>query len=161
MTDTRHADIKEPRIQTVRPLILGGRRESFTAAAMQNVPALWQRFIPEALKLGAVSETYGVVFERDGGVDYMAAVEVPNTAGLPGGWTSIRLPARTCAIFPHRGHVSTIGATVMAACRWLDGSQHERVRGNPEEPSFLEHYGEAFDPKTGMGGMEVWVPVKG
>jgi predicted transcriptional regulator YdeE len=27
-------------------------------------------------------------------------------------------------------------------------------------PAFLERYGEAFDPRTGMGDVEVWVPVE-
>jgi AraC family transcriptional regulator len=118
------------------------------------------RFIPEAQNLGVVAETYGAVFECDGSVDYMAGIEVPRAAKLPAGWTAIRLAAQTYAIFPHRSHVSKISETVAAACQWLERSDHERVRGSTEQPAFLEHYSEAFDPKTGMGGMEVWVPVK-
>jgi AraC family transcriptional regulator len=161
MTESLHATIDKPRIQSGKPLVLAGRRENFTAAAMQNVPALWMRFIPEAMKLGAVAETYGAVFECDGSVDYMAAIEVPSTAKLPAGWTSLRLPARTYAVFPHRAHVSKIGETVAAACQWLASSDRERIRGNTNQPAFLEHYSEAFDPETGMGGMDVWLPVKG
>ena len=28
------------------------------------------------------------------------------------------------------------------------------------EPTFIEHYGEKFDPETGFGDIEVWFPVK-
>jgi AraC family transcriptional regulator len=161
MTEATHATIDKPRIQSGAPLALAGRRESFTASTMQNVPALWMRFIPEAMKLGTVTQTYGLVFDRDSGVDYMAAIVVPSTVKLPAGWTSVRLPAQTYAVFPHRAHVSKIGETVMAACEWLGRSNHRRVDGNPDRPAFLEHYSEAFDPNTGMGGMEVWVPIKG
>ena len=27
-------------------------------------------------------------------------------------------------------------------------------------PAFFERYGEAFDPQTGTGGIEVWLPIK-
>jgi AraC family transcriptional regulator len=27
-------------------------------------------------------------------------------------------------------------------------------------PDFFERYGEEFDPQTGMGGIEVWIPIK-
>jgi AraC family transcriptional regulator len=161
MTEALHATIDKPRIQSGKPLVLAGRRENFTAATMQNVPALWMRFVPEALKLGAVAEAYGVVFERDGSVDYMAAIEIPPVAQLPAGWVRTRLPSQKYAAFAHRAHVSKIGETVAAACRWLEGSEHERLRGAADAPAFLEHYSEAFDPATGLGGMEVWVPVKG
>jgi len=160
MTEATYATIDKPRIQSGAPLALAGRRESFTASTMQNVPALWMRFIPEATKLGTVTQTYGLVFNRDGGVDYMAAIVVPGTVKLPAGWTSVRLPAQTYAVFPHRAHVSKIGESVIAACEWLGRSDHQHVDGSPDRPAFLEHYSEAFDPNSGTGGMEVWVPVK-
>jgi AraC family transcriptional regulator len=31
----------------------------------------------------------------------------------------------------------------------------------PEPAPMLERYGDAFDPRTGNGGLEIWVPVKG
>jgi AraC family transcriptional regulator len=161
MTQAAHVTIDKPRIHSAKPLLLAGRRETFTAATMRDVPALWTRFIPEALKLGAVTETYGAVFAHDGGVDYMAAIAVASAGSLPTGWTSTRLPAQAYAIFPHDAHVSRISETVAAAHRWLARSGHEPVPGDAGRPDFLEHYGEAFDPQTGMGGMEAWVPVKG
>jgi AraC family transcriptional regulator len=30
----------------------------------------------------------------------------------------------------------------------------------PEPAPMFERYGDVFDPRTGNGGLEVWVPVK-
>jgi AraC family transcriptional regulator len=43
---------------------------------------------------------------------------------------------------------------------WLPESGHEIVRGTADAPNFFERYSEEFDPRTGMGGMEVWIPIK-
>src|SRR5216683_1823284 len=32
--------------------------------------------------------------------------------------------------------------------------------GAADAPNFFERYSEEFDPRTGMGGIEVWVPLK-
>jgi predicted transcriptional regulator YdeE len=29
-----------------------------------------------------------------------------------------------------------------------------------ETPDFFERYTEQFDPRTGMGGLELWVPIQ-
>jgi AraC family transcriptional regulator len=39
---------------------------------------------------------------------------------------------------------------------WFPSSGHELV----DAPDF-ERYGEEFDPQTGLGGFEIWVPIKG
>jgi hypothetical protein len=39
--------------------------------------------------------------------------------------------------------------------KWLPESGHELV----DAPDF-ERYGEEFDPLTGTGGLELWVPIK-
>jgi AraC family transcriptional regulator len=42
---------------------------------------------------------------------------------------------------------------------WFPTSGLEHVQ-TPGAPAFFERYGEEFDPQSGMGGIEVWVPVK-
>jgi AraC family transcriptional regulator len=43
--------------------------------------------------------------------------------------------------------------------QWLPTSGHERAKAQGP-PDFFERYGEGFDPQTGYGDIEVWVPVK-
>jgi AraC family transcriptional regulator len=55
-------------------------------------------------------------------------------------------------VFAHREHVSTIRRTVT---RSGASGCHEVA----DAPNF-ERYGEQFDPQTGMGGLEIWIPIK-
>jgi AraC family transcriptional regulator len=43
---------------------------------------------------------------------------------------------------------------------WLPRSQYAFAHGTPGAPGFFERYGEDFDPHTGSGDVEVWVPIK-
>src|SRR5216683_3348687 len=51
---------------------------------------------------------------------------------------------------------------------YLAGVEVSSAQGLPGEfsvaaipaPKFFECYSEEFDPRTGMGGMEVWMPIK-
>jgi AraC family transcriptional regulator len=62
-------------------------------------------------------------------------------------------------VFPHRGHVSELNKTVAAAWQWLPASGR-KLGCDAGAPTFIEHYGEKFDPDTGFGDIEVWFPVK-
>jgi AraC family transcriptional regulator len=68
----------------------------------------------------------------------------------------LRIAERRYAVFTHRGHISTIRATCNAIWNdWLPRSGCEV----DDAPDF-ERYDERFDPHTGQGEMEVWIPVK-
>jgi AraC family transcriptional regulator len=55
-----------------------------------------------------------------------------------------------------RGHIAGIRSTIAAIwSKWFPESGHRAL----EAPT-LERYGPAFDPKTGMGGVEIWVPIE-
>jgi AraC family transcriptional regulator len=58
----------------------------------------------------------------------------------------------------NREHVSRLWNTIDAIGRkWLRDSGYEVA---PDALGFFERYDEDFDPQTGTGGMEVWMPVK-
>jgi AraC family transcriptional regulator len=44
---------------------------------------------------------------------------------------------------------------------WLPESGHVPAGSAGDIPELIEWYGQDFDPVTGTGTMEVWVPVKG
>ena len=65
-------------------------------------------------------------------------------------------PAQKYAVFSHREHISTIRSTWITVWnKWLPESGHELV-----DASDFERYGDEFDPQTGNGGLEIWVPIK-
>ena len=94
--------------------------------------------------------------DDDGNFEYVCAVEVSRVSTLPRGLTPLRVPAQNYAVFQHREHVSTIGATYSAIWNtWLPAHQRSAADG-----PCLERHLDTFDPKTGLGGVDIWIPLK-
>lgn len=153
----------EPRLENGKPLLIAGLRKSYAPAAMRSIPAQWQTFAPHIGKIpGQVGRTtYGVCWQaaNSANLEYLSGVEVCTFAGLPNDFTVVSLPAAKYAVFPHRAHVSKLYETGDAISRWLPESGCEAA-SDVETPAFFERYSEQFDPQTGMGGIEVWVPLR-
>ena len=91
-----------------------------------------------------------------GNVDYIAGVEVSDFTDTPAELTRLRIPEQRYAVFRHEDHISSIRGTVSAIWNnWLPESDYQ-ASGGPD----FERYDESFDPETGLGGVEIWVPIK-
>ena len=74
----------------------------------------------------------------------------------PRAFTSLTAPGQRYAVFEHRGHIAGIRATISTIwSKWLPESSHQATDG----PSF-ERYGPEFNPLTGLGGFEIWIPIQ-
>jgi AraC family transcriptional regulator len=160
MDETLIANLPPPRFETSKPLLVAGLGERYSCESSKAIPAQWQRFQPYIGNIpGQVSGTaYGVRCNSDdaGGFDYIAGVEVADFSELPPELSRVRIPAQKYAVFSHREHISTIRSTVHTIwSKWLPESGHEVA----DAPDF-ERYTEDFDPRTGMGGVEIWIPLK-
>jgi AraC family transcriptional regulator len=164
MKRSPETQLEPPRFEDGKAFILAGLSEHFSPENRKNLPGLWQCFAPHIGNItGQVGRVaYGLCFNADSpeGMDYMAAVEVSNTAGLPPEFAIASIPAQKYAVFSHHGHVSKLYETLSAIDKWLPGSGLQVSRENSELPCFFERYSEEFNPQTGMGGMEVWLPIK-
>ena len=153
------AQLDPPRFEDGRPLLIAGLKEHYTPETMDRIPEQWQRFGPYIGNIpGQVDQkTYGVCGNISAGeFDYLAGVEVSNASGLPAELTHIQIPAQRYAVFSHRGHISTIQSTIEAIGKeWLPKAGYEPTG----TPTFFERY-EDFDPQTGMGDIEIWLPIK-
>ena len=158
------AQLETPRFEYGKPLLIAGLRKRFTAETMKNIPELWQRFVPYIGNVpGQVGQVaYGLWFNAPDvdDMDCLVGVEVSSSSSLPGEFSVAAIPAQKYAVFQHREHVSRLRETLDAIDGWLPGSGLEAPRENAEAPNFFERYSEEFDPRSGMGGMEVWVPIK-
>ena len=149
-----------PRIVDGNPMLIVGLEEHCGANAQVQIPALWQRFAPSIGKIpGQVGYVaYGVCHDMTKeGFSYLAGVEIPADSPIPEGFASLSLPAQRYAVFTHDGHVSKLkdlGDAIWS--QWLPGTG-EQVTDNPV---MFERYGEAFDPHTGIGDMEMWLSIK-
>jgi AraC family transcriptional regulator len=160
MDDTSKTRLDAPRMTDGRPLLIAGLGGHFTFETLGGLPALWQRFQPHLGnvpgQVGGVA--YGVCHNTDdaGHFDYIAGVEVADFAALPRDFARLRLGEQHYAVFWHGEHVSTVRGTFMAIFNdWLPQSKFRSADAPP-----FERYDERFDPRTGTGGFEIWIPVK-
>jgi len=155
------ANIPPPRIESQPAFTVAGLGARHKMAAAPGIPQQWRRFAPHigAIPGEAPGVTYGVCsnYDDEGGYDYLAGVEVRGRGDLPAGFTTIALPAQRYAVFTHKGHVATIAATFKHAWgEWLPSSGEKAA-----DAPMLERYDARFDPMTGAGEMEVWLPLEG
>jgi AraC family transcriptional regulator len=161
MDSTLTDKLQPPRFETGKPLLVAGISERCTHEnGGAGIPNQWQRFhqkvgdIPD--RVGQMA--YGVCCNGDdsGNFDYIAGVEVSDFSDLPREFSRVRIPEQRYAVFTHRDHISTIRRTVNTIWNdWLPASGLKAA----DAPNF-ERYDENFDPLTGDGGLEIWVPVK-
>jgi AraC family transcriptional regulator len=162
MKESPAVQLEAPRFENGKPLVIAGLRSRYTGKTMNSIPAQWGRFAPHIGKIpGQVGPAaYGACWNFADGIDYLTGVEISSSSSLPGDFSVVTIPAQKYAVFPHREHVSKLRETLEAIDKWLRGSGLEAASGSAETPSFFERYSEEFDPRTGMGGMEVWIPIK-
>jgi AraC family transcriptional regulator len=153
--------LEQPRFEDGKPLVIAGlaQRHSGTNAA---IPQQWERFVPLIGKIpGQVGRAaYGVVFDmlnRSFSFGYLSGVEVAPDR-VPDELGHLEIPAQRYAVFSHRCRVSAIHYTMRSIFgEWLPQSGHQHAADGAD---FFERYGERFDPGTGTGDIEIWVPVK-
>src|SRR5271166_381859 len=152
--------LEPPRFENGRTLLIAGLGERYSFETNHGIPRLWERFVPYIGHIpGQVGHTaYGVCCNADGAgnFEYIAGVEVASFDDLPSEFSRVRIPARRYAVFTHRDHISRMRATVYTIWnRWLPNSGYTHA----DAPDF-ELYDERFDPRTGTGAVEVWLPIE-
>jgi AraC family transcriptional regulator len=160
MDSTLTDNLQAPRFETGKPLLVAGLGGRYSSENGAGIPGQWQRFhqcianIPN--RIGRLA--YGVCCNGDdsGNFDYISGVEVSDFSDLPREFSRVRIPEQRYAVFTHADHISTIRRTVSTIWNhWLPRPSLKAA----DAPSF-ERYDEKFDPVTGDGGLEIWVPVR-
>ena len=160
-TVSKH-DLEPPRFERREKINFVGLEEQHVMATSLNVLGQWQRFTPYVGhipgQMGAAVYGVTLVFDpSDGSFTYLCAVEVRDGQTPPPGLKCVVIPPQLYAIFRHRGHASAIGETNTAIWRnWLPNSGFKQS----EALSGFERYDETFDPATGEGGFEIWLPLE-
>ncbi len=160
LTEQTHRKPSGPKFKARGAFQIAGMAHRFTIETRVRIPLLWQQFAP---LIGSIPNqigytTYGACVEppsEDPGFTYMAAVEVSSPNGL-GDLDHYEVPAAEYAVFTHKGTLDHIGDTMNYIFgEWLELSGCELA----DTPDF-ERYDQRFNPETGTGEMEVWVPIK-
>lgn len=160
MDQTPLSTLQPPRFVTGKPLLFAGLKDRYTPESSAGIPAQWQRFLPHFGHVpGQVGNVaYGVMYNSDdeNNFEYLAGVEVPDFSQLPANLDRLRVPAQRYVVFNHPGHIAEVRRTWNTIWnKWFPESGHEAADG----PAF-ERYGETFDPQTGNGGFELWIPIR-
>ena len=161
MTDMSYVKLDPPRLESGKAMLIAGLSQRYKFPDIAGIPGQWQRFVPHLGHIpGQVGEeAYGVCTNMDGGegFDYICGNAVNSLDGLPAGLTGIKISPQKYAVFTHKGHISTIRNSFHTVWnKGLPESGHMAA-----EAPFFERYDARFNPQTGQGDVEIWVPVRG
>jgi AraC family transcriptional regulator len=86
----------------------------------------------------------------------LTGIQVENFSAVPDAMGRMRIPEQYYAVFLHTGHISSIQKTwELILNNWLPRPDVHAI----DMPNF-ELYDERFNPETGMGSVEIFIPVK-
>lgn len=149
----------EPRLVRDAPGSLVGRQGRYDTATRSSIPEQWRRFAEQG-----GSRLDGIVWGAchamsDDGFAYLSSIAADGP--LEDGWTRIVLAPAEWAVFPHDGNLADLPRTLHAVYgRWLPASGRTAAAAIGGAEGFLERYGAGFDPATGSGDIEVWLPLE-
>jgi AraC family transcriptional regulator len=158
--ESKAMTLKEPRIEKTGEMLFVGLKEKVLYGEMQAVAGQWQRFMSGPYHEIAHRKPgipVGIAAASDDtGIDYVCAAEVGRFGAIPKGLVNLTLPPRTYAVFAHDAHITSLRETYRAIWdTWLPASGRRPL----DAPSF-ERHNDTFDPRTGDGGVTIWIPVE-
>lgn len=160
MNPTSIGPVPSPRLTSREAFLVFGLSQHYRAGANAAIPSQWHRFGPHIghIQNEVPGVSFGVVYNVDASndFDYLCGVEVTRFPDDLESFSRLRIAAARYAVFEHREHISSIQATFTAI--WERGLAEAGVKA-ADAPMF-ERYDERFDPRTGMGGLEIWVPIE-
>ncbi len=160
MDEAQKFQLSAPRFARGPFQLIAGFGRHFTQGSAADIPELWAQLLSCIGKVpGQVGgETYGVCCNPDGkgGFEYIAGVAISKLDDLPEEYRWIELKEQEYAVFEHQGPLTSLGQTFQSIWNdWLPHSGREAA----DAPEF-ERYSADFDPQTGAGSVEIWLPLK-
>lgn len=158
MPDTSPVTLAAPRIATREAFEATGMADHFTFGTIPTIPALWSAFSAREDEVASVHPcAYGISYDTTmgEGFRYLAGHATAPGAEVPHGMTRLKVPAGRYAVFVHDGHVTQMHRTMQAIFDHGLRDAGLTARAAPE----LEVYDRRFDPETGTGQVELWIPV--
>ena len=156
---TRRAKIADtPRIETTVEMVIAGYSRSYRFNDPSKIPDQWATFAQQIPQLSKEPkpETFGIIYNTSAEhFDYLTGIEMFAGQNLPNSMITLRLGPQTYAVFQHTDHVETLGKT----CGEIWSAKLPASGYLPVQAPWFERYGDSFDPKTGFGGLEVWIPI--
>lgn len=152
--------LNSPTYKNAPEMTIAGLNQTYTMESRMGIPQQWEKFVPTAASTPGLKgmNFYGVCWNTKSNCDfdYLTGVEVSETAKLPAHLNSVKLLPQHYAVFAHTGHVSAIPKTIDTIWTSWVSKCGLKVANAP----CFERYTSDFNPGTGMGGMEIWIPLE-
>lgn len=153
-------DIEPPQKETMQAVKIVGVSCNCTFENTSEIPRAWTTFNARVGEIECANRTasYGVCFNvnEEGKFRYLAGTIVERVANVPDGMEVIELPKSDYAVFSHKGHISEISKTVHTAWNKILPEMGWKPRKTPD----FERYDHRFNPETGRGIVEIWIPLE-
>jgi predicted transcriptional regulator YdeE len=151
--------LNAPTYRTVSAQVIAGINRSYDMETRSGIPKQWDEFVSQVHRLNSrkVDVFYGVSWNStpDFHFDYLTGIEVNSDAKIPPDFTTVTLPSRRYAVFAHTEHVTAIPKTIETIfTKWARDCGLKIAKA----PCF-ERYTSDFNPQTGMGGTDIWIPL--
>ena len=160
MDKTRLIDLPAPEMKDRKAFEVIGLGTDCTFETTGAIPPLWQALNTREDEIDASpgAAAYGLCLgaDEEGRFRYVAGLEAVMGAEVPRGMERATVPAGRYAVFLHRGHISDIGKTVYTI--WNKALPDLGLE--PRKAPDFELYDRRFDPESGRGEVEVWIPVE-
>jgi AraC family transcriptional regulator len=154
------------KIENVEEFIVAGMEISVTMGSRSEIPALWGKFGPRLSEIlnRDGNETYGICIPtsdpQDETFSYMVAVRISDALDLPEGIILRRLAAQKYAVFTYKVDDGSFPESLHKYVHqiwsvWLPKSEYVTT-GTAD----FECYDERFDPITGHGEFDIYVPIE-
>lgn len=150
-----------PTFQDRPQLQLVGLKRSYSMESRIAIPQQWEQFVSQVDSIPNASKSpfYGVSWnsKQNCDFDYLCGIELQDANALPAEFTKLTIDPQRFAVFQHTAHVSAIPKTLETIWQKWAPASGLKVASEP----CIECYTSEFDPKAGMGGMEIWIPLQG
>lgn len=161
MDTSRLVDLPAPRLRDRAAFRVTGLRRAYGPEDAGAIPAQWQAFMARADEVPdpVPGAAYGLCEATDTGEDsgfrYTAGVETAPGRQAPPGLETVAVPAGRYAVFAHSGHITGIRNAYFTIWNRALAAHGLTARRAPD----FERYDDRFDPETGNGTVEIWIPI--
>jgi AraC family transcriptional regulator len=155
--------LEKPTLKSDAAIRIVGLPHKHSYDSTGKIPAQWQDFmtyyhdIPDKLDRIPVGVFRTGDGDGEGQFEYLCGAEVSRFGPKPQGLINLEIAPRNYAVFEHHGHVSKIFDTYSAIWNRAISSLASTVADSP----VIERHNPSFDPRTGEGGLTIWVPLNG
>jgi len=151
--------LEPPRLVDHPTLRIVGVAERCSFDTVIEIPAQWRRFMARyrAIPYKRDDIPVGLSYspDEDGQFQYVCGVEVYRFEEHSRELLQLEIQPRQYAVFEHRGHVSTIYETY----RGIWNEALPAIGRTAADAPIIERHNPAFDPRTGEGGLTLWIPL--